>query len=79
MNDDLDYKLYVLAEITYKKENEDKSEEELFPFDWYSIKNYKYKVEIIGEALKKNILIKETELYKERVEGIRDENIDKFL
>ena len=73
MNDDLDYNLYVLAEIAYKKEHEDLSNEELFPFDWYSITNYKSKIEIIGEALKENILIKETKLYKGRIEGIRDE------
>lgn len=73
MNDDLDYNLYVLAEIAYKKEHEDLSDEELFPFDWYSITNYKSKVEIIGEALKEKILIKETKLYKGRIEGIRDE------
>lgn len=73
MSDDLDYNLYVLAEIAYKKEHEDLSDEELFPFDWYSITNYKSKIEIIGEALKENILIKETKLYKGRIEGIRDE------
>ena len=73
MNDDLDYNLYVLAEIAYKNEHEDLSDEELFPFDWYSITNYKSKVEIIGEALKEKILIKETKIYKGRIEGIRDE------
>ena len=73
MNDDLDYNLYVLAEIAYQKEHEGLRDEELFPFDWYSITNYKSKVEIIGEALKENILIKDTKLYKSRIEGIRDE------
>lgn len=73
MNDDLDYNLYVLAEIAYEKEHEGLSEQELFPFDWYSITNYKSKVEIIAEALKEKILIHETKLYKSRVEGIRDE------
>lgn len=73
MNEDLDYNLYVLAEIAYQKEHEDLSEQELFPHDWYSITNYKVKVEIIGEALKENILVHETKLYKDRIEGIRDE------
>ena len=73
MKEDLDYNLYVLAEIAYKKEHEDLNDEELFPFDWYSITNYKLKIEIIGEALKENILIKDTRLYKGRIEGIRDE------
>ena len=38
MNEDLDYRLYVLAEIAYEKENEGLSDEELFPMDWYSIR-----------------------------------------
>mgnify|MGYP003308594653 CR=1 FL=1 len=56
--DDLDYNLYVLAEIAYKKENENIDEDNLFPIDWYSITNYKVKVEIIGEAIKEKKLIK---------------------
>ena len=73
MNEDLDYNLYVLAEIAYKKEYENLTDEELFPFDWYSIRNYKSKIEIISEALKEKKLIKETPLYNKRIEGIRDE------
>ena len=73
MNEDLDYNLYVLAEIAYKKEHENLTDEELFPFDWYSIRNYKSKIEIISEALKEKKLIKETILYNKRIEGIRDE------
>lgn len=71
MNEDLDYRLYVLAEIAYEKENEGKSEEELFPSDWYSISNYKTKIEIIEEAIKNKILIKDTQKYLNRVEGVR--------
>lgn len=73
MNEDLDYNLYVLAEIAYKKEHKNLTDEELFPFDWYSIRNYKSKIEIISEALKEKKLIKETLLYNKRIEGIRDE------
>lgn len=69
--DDEDYKLYVLAEITYTKENENVDEKELFPSDWYSISNYKVKVEIIAEALNNKCLISETQKYQDRVEGIR--------
>ena len=69
--DDEDYKLYVLAEITYTKENENVDEKELFPADWYSINNYKVKVEIIAEALNNKCLIVETQKYQDRVEGIR--------
>ncbi len=71
MNEDLDYRLYVLAEIAYEKENEGKSEEELFPLDWYSISNYKTKIEIIEEAIKNNILIKDTQKYISRIEGVK--------
>mgnify|MGYP003299963646 FL=1 len=67
--DDEDYKLYVLAEITYTKENENR--EDIFPADWYSINNYKAKVEIIAEALNNKCLIAETKKYQDRVEGIR--------
>ena len=48
MNDDLDYNLYVLAEIAYQKEHEDLDKNELFPADWYSISNYQVKTEIIA-------------------------------
>ena len=71
MNEDLDYRLYVLAELAYEKEHEGKTDEELFPIDWYSISNYKSKIEIIEEAIKKNILIKDTEKYQSRLEGIK--------
>ena len=46
-NDNEDYKLYVLAEITYTRENSNLKEEELFPVDWYSINDYKTKIEIM--------------------------------
>jgi hypothetical protein len=73
MKDDAHYNLYVLAEIAYKKAYKDKEEHELFPADWYSISNYQAKTEIIAEALKNKILIAETNLYKSRIEGVRDE------
>lgn len=46
-----DLNLYVLAELGYKKKHLDSKN--IFPFGWYSTKNYKLKVEIIAEALKK--------------------------
>ena len=70
-NDSEDYKLYVLAEITYIKENGNLKEEDLFPADWYSINDYKSKVEIIAEALNNKCLVAETQKYQDRVEGIR--------
>jgi hypothetical protein len=61
--DDLDYKLYVLAELSYKKEHPEINEEDLFPKDWYSTRNYKLKSEIIAKALNNNILIEQVEEY----------------
>ncbi len=60
--DQLDYNLYIIAEVNYKKKNEGKNN--IFPEDWYSSQNYKLKTEIIAEALKKDILIQNTELYQ---------------
>lgn len=70
-NDSEDYKLYVLAEITYTREHNNIKEEELFPADWYSIGDYKTKVEIIAEALNEKCLIADTKKYQNRVEGVR--------
>ena len=62
--DDYDYNLYVIAELNYSKHHD--GEQNIFPIDWYSTKDYKYKTEIIAEALKKNILIEDTELFQNR-------------
>jgi len=70
MKEDLEYSLYVISEMTYQKEHKELSEEVLFPFNWYMITNYKLKLEILTEALNKNILIKDTELYKRKVQLI---------
>lgn len=68
--DDLDYKLYVLAELNYKKNNPGMNEEELYPEDWFLINNYKLKNEIIAEALEKNILIKDTSKYLDFIQNV---------
>ena len=62
--DELDFNLYVLAELKYKKIHN--NEKNIFPIDWYSSKNYKLKVEIIAEAIKNNIKINETSLYQNK-------------
>jgi hypothetical protein len=61
--ENLDYQLYVLAELSYKKEHPEINEEDLFPKDWYSTRNYKLKSEIIAKALNNNILIEQVEEY----------------
>ena len=62
--DELDLNLYTLAELKYKKIHN--NENNIFPIDWYSNKNYKLKVEIIAEAIKNNIKINETSLYQNK-------------
>lgn len=65
--------LYTLAEITYIKhfENKIENKEYLFPENWYENKNYKLKIEIITEAIKKNILIEYTQKYQDIIEGVK--------
>ena len=70
MNDDL-YKLYVLSEIKYCKDNKNVDENLLFPDNWHLIKDYKVMIEIIGEALTKGCLIKDTIGYMNIQEGVK--------
>lgn len=69
--DEMDYRLYVLAEINYKKAHPEIKEDDLFPIDWYNSNNYKLKNEIIAEAIKEKKLIEETSKYQYLIEGIR--------
>lgn len=69
--DDLDYKLYVIAELNYIKSHPDIPSEQLFPNDWYSFGNYKMKSEIIAEALQKQELIINTERYQIESQDVR--------
>lgn len=68
--DELDLNIYAIAELRYKEEHI--NEENIFPVDWYSSKNYKLKTEIIAQAIKNKTTIENTELYQtkfiERVE-----------
>lgn len=65
-----DLNLYVIAEHTYEKKHE--NEDNLFPVDFYSSKNYKLKIEIITEAIKKGIRIEDTDLYQNKfIEGTK--------
>ena len=63
----LDYDLYVLAELAYKKEHLDLKEDDLYPRGWYSTTNYKEKNELIANAIKEGKLIENTDKYKEYV------------
>ena len=60
------FNLYTLAEISYQKtlQNKVHNIDDLYPLGWYENQNYKEKIEIIAEAIKNNILIKDTSKYQ---------------
>lgn len=62
-----EFRLYVIAEMNYMKKNAGRTESELFPMDWYNIKDYKLKTRLISESLKQRSLIKDTTMYKETI------------
>lgn len=71
--DELDLNLYIIAELKYKEEHINEKDEDIFPVDWYSSKNYKLKTEIILEAIKNKIIIEDTNLYQTKfIEGLID-------
>lgn len=63
----MDYKeLYILMELNYLKENNrtpEQNNDDLFPINWYKIKDYKLKTEIIYEAIKEKVKIEDTKKY----------------
>ena len=71
---DVDRIAYLMMEGNYIKQNNRKIEEDnrdLFPNNWYENTNYQLKTNILFEAIKNNILIKNTKLYKETmIEGV---------
>ena len=71
MEDEYDYRLYVLAELKYRKAFPNTDEKDLFPQDWYSISSYKLKNEIIAEAIKEGVLIGNTSRYQKRLIHVR--------
>ena len=56
------FKLYVIAEMNYINKFKNYYQE-VFPNDWFTIKDYKLKIKILSECIKNNILIKDSELY----------------
>lgn len=64
-----DKDLYVIAVLRYKKENLNLNYDELFPAGWDSSNNYHLKIEIIAEAIKNQVLIKDTDLYQKSFVG----------
>ena len=60
-----DKELYVIATMRYKDAHPNLEKDDLFPNDWNSNNNYHKKIEIIAEAIQNNILVKDTNLYKQ--------------
>ena len=63
----------TMLEVTYNKKMQHltkKDIRELYPSGWFSIKDNNFKKNVLSEALKKNILIKNTELFKSRIEKV---------
>ncbi len=60
-NGEMDYQLYVLAELRYNKACDEREieEDDRFPVNWYGSKDYHFKVEIIARALKHHVTIGE--------------------
>lgn len=64
MEDNQKYKqLYIIAELRYIEDNKDIDSDNLFPIGWYINGDYKLKIMILSEAIKKHILITGTDLY----------------
>lgn len=64
-------KIYILAEMSYIKQNPTLTKLELFPLGWYSIKDYFFKTRVLAEAINNKVLIKDTELFNENVIKIK--------
>lgn len=64
-----DKQVYLIVEINYLKKNNRTVYDEnkdLFPFDWYSINDYKLKTEILTEAITNKVKVIDTKKYKDR-------------
>ena len=63
----------VLPNGTYEKHFKDLGVDRtnLYPVNWYQSKNYKKKIEIIGEAIRTNTLIENTPMFIATIEGVR--------
>lgn len=68
--------IYLFLESSYLKLNGrtisyGNSNNDLFPFEWHSILNYEFKIQVLKEALEKNIKIIDTECYQSAIEGVK--------
>lgn len=62
-----EFKMYTLLEMIYVNHFKNKGvlERMLFPLDWYQIKNYQLKIEVLRESLNNEILIVDTDRYRQ--------------
>lgn len=65
-----EFKLYTILEMVYERhfKNMGVLEEVLYPLDWYDIKNYQVKIEVLRESLKTDTLIINT-VYYQKIKG----------
>lgn len=68
--------IYQLLEVKYLKSNGREIaygnlNEDLYPSGWFSINSYDFKIEVLKEALEKNIKIVETDRFQEIIEGAK--------
>ena len=56
-------KEYLILQTQYHEINNDK--DNIFPIDWYNIKEYDLKIKILRECIIHNILIKDCKLYND--------------
>lgn len=63
------FELFTLADMTYQNhfKNLFADVELLYPEGWYENGNYREKIEIIGESIKQNQLIQNTQKYSQYV------------
>lgn len=70
-----DKDIYVMLEVNYLKElnkSIDDNNDDLFPFNWYRITNYKLKSEILFDAIKNKVKIIDTKKYKDTYGSLMD-------
>lgn len=54
-------KEYLILETIYKNNN--KNKKNIFPYEWYNIKQYELKKKILKECIENNILILNSSYY----------------
>ena len=54
-------KEYIVLETIYKKNNINKKD--IFPYEWYNVKEYELKKKILKECIDNNILIMNSSFY----------------